>query len=239
MSRVLLFERDDRDSIRAAFRRQIEIDDLGILLLQQRHEYFIERHAEYRGLVGRLAGIRRVVDRFATQRHALDREHGKTLNLVVVSGVIAERTFGGGFVAGCVVGIGLDEPLEHDFRRSGHLQIMRQAVDDLRARTTEKSGELIFGQRIGHRRYGAENRRRICTERDDQRKRRAGIRRGVVAKIQRASAHAQPTHDHLVARNHLLPIDAEILTFLVRTARHRESPRDQRRHVAGPACLDR
>ena len=38
----------------------------------------------------------------------------------------------------------------------------------------------------------------------------------------------EPAHDHLVARDHLLPVDAEVLPRLVRPARHREAPGDQR-----------
>jgi hypothetical protein len=56
---------DHRQAIRAAFGRQVEIDDLGKLLLQQRHEDFVERHAEHRRFVRRLAGVGAVVDRVA------------------------------------------------------------------------------------------------------------------------------------------------------------------------------
>src|SRR5438105_2365969 len=41
------------------------------------------------------------------------------------------------------------------------------------------------------------------------------------------------------APDHLLAIDAEVLTLLVRTARDGEAPCDERSRVAGPAGLDR
>src|SRR4029079_19369336 len=64
-------------------------------------------------------------------------------------------------------------------------------------------------------------------------------RRGtrMIAKIERAAAMREPAHDHLVARDHLLPVDAEILSRLVRTARDGQSPRDERTGIAAPAGL--
>ena len=86
--------------------------------MQERHEHLVQRDAEHRRLVGRLAGVGGVVDRVAPHRDALDREHRKALDLVVVAGVIAERTLGGGLVAGRVVRIRMDEAFEHDLRRT-------------------------------------------------------------------------------------------------------------------------
>ena len=43
----------------------------------------------------------------------------------------------------------------------------------------------------------------------------------------------------LFARDHLLPVDAEVLPRLVRAARHGEAPGDERPGVAGPAGLHR
>ena len=54
---ILLLQRDDGEAVRAALGRQIEVDDLGKLLLQQRHEHFVQRDAQDRRLVGRLAGV--------------------------------------------------------------------------------------------------------------------------------------------------------------------------------------
>jgi hypothetical protein len=64
-TRVLLVERDDGQAIRASFRREIEIRDLRILLLQERHEDFVQRDAEDCRLVRRLARVRGVIDRIA------------------------------------------------------------------------------------------------------------------------------------------------------------------------------
>ena len=49
----------------------------------------------------------------------------------------------------------------------------------------------------------------------------------------------EPAHDDLVARDHLLPVDAEVLARLVRPARDGQAPGDQRRRVARPAGLHR
>ena len=60
-----------------------------------------------------------------------------------------------------------------------------------------------------------------------------------VLEIQRATALRQPAHDHLVRRDHLLAVDAEILARFRRSARDHQTPGDQRRDIAGPAGLDR
>ena len=119
---VLLLHRDDRHPVAAAFGRQVEIGDLGKLLLQQRHEHFVQRDAEHRRLVGRLAGVGRVVDRVAAHRDPLDREHRKALRFVVVAGVVAERAFERGLVAGRIARIRPDESFEHDFGRRRHAE---------------------------------------------------------------------------------------------------------------------
>jgi hypothetical protein len=70
------------------------------------------------------------------------------------------------------------------------------------------------------------------------------LRQREIPKIQRAAAVRQPAHDHLVARNHLLAVDAQVLARArfgnaLRASRHDQPPRDQRPHVAGPAGLHR
>jgi hypothetical protein len=146
MARVLLFHGHYSQAIGAAFRRKVEVGDLRKLLLQERHEDLVQRDAQHRRLIRRLAGVRRVVDRVAAQRDPLDREHGEALDLVVITRVIAERALCRPFVAGCVRRIRLDEPFEHDFRRRRNLQVVRQALHDFRAASTQQSGELVFGQ---------------------------------------------------------------------------------------------
>ena len=61
----------------------------------------------------------------------------------------------------------------------------------------------------------------------------------MVAEIERAAARVEPAHDELVAREHLLPVDAEVLPRLVRSARDGEAPSDERRDVVRPAGLHR
>ena len=60
----------------------------------------------------------------------------------------------------------------------------------------------------------------------------------VVAEIKRAAAVREPAHDGLVARQHLLAIDAEVLARFARAACDHQPPGDERRGVAGPAGLD-
>ena len=180
-----------------------------------------------------------MVDRVAAQRDPLDRQHRKALDFVVVPGVVAERAFGGRLITGRIVRIGPDEPFEHDLGRGRHLQVVRQTPDDLRAAAAQQAGELILRQRVRHWRHRAENGRGIGAERHRDRKRRSWRVQRMVAKIQRTTPHAEPAHDHLVPRNHLLPVDAEVLSLLVRPARDGEAPRDQRAGIARPAGLHR
>jgi hypothetical protein len=46
----------------------------------------------------------------------------------------------------------------------------------------QQAGELVFGQRIGHRRHGAEDGRRIAAEHHRHRERLAGVGQLVLAK---------------------------------------------------------
>src|SRR3954449_7993849 len=61
----------------------------------------------------------------------------------------------------------------------------------------------------------------------------------MIAKVERTAAMREPAHDHLIARQYLLSIDTEILTRLVGTARHRQSPRNERARIVRPARLYR
>ena len=58
-------------------------------------------------------------------------------------------------------------------------------------------------------------------------------------KILRAAAVREPSHDELVARDHLLAVDAQVLPRFVRPASDDQAPGDEGRHVAGPAVLHR
>ena len=60
----------------------------------------------------------------------------------------------------------------------------------------------------------------------------------MVAIVECATAMREPAHDQPVAADHLLPVNAEVLSRLVRAARHRQTPGQQGADVAGPAGLD-
>ena len=77
----------------------------------------------------------------------------------------------------------------------------------------------------------------IRAQRDRHGKRLARMRQHVVAVVERAAAMGEPAHDDLVARDHLLAVDAQVLAALIRPARHGEPPRDERPRVARPAGL--
>ena len=48
----------------------------------------------------------------------------------------------------------------------------------------------------------------------------------------------QPAHDALVAVEHLLAVDAQVLPWLVRALRDDQAPGDEWCHIARPAVLD-
>ncbi len=131
----------------------------------------------------------------------------------------------------------MDRPFEDDFRAGRHLQVVADALHELGARAAQQSRELVLAQRVRHRRHRGKNRRRVGAERHRDRERLAGMRERVIAKIERAAAMREPAHDDAVRPDHLLAIDAEVLPRLVRPARHRQPPGDERPRVARPAGL--
>ncbi len=60
-----------------------------------------------------------------------------------------------------------------------------------------------------------------------------------LAKIDGTATMIEPAHNQLVFGDLLLAIDAEVLALLVGATGDGEAPGDQRRHIAGPAVLDR
>src|SRR5690606_18609310 len=162
------------------FRRQVEIRDLGKLLSQYRDEHFVERDTEYRGFVRRLASVRRVIDRRLAKRDALDGEHGKRVDFIVIAGVIAERTFRRNLIR-------MDETFQHDLRARRYMQIAADAFHECGLRTAQETRERIFAQRIRHRRHRAEYGRGIGAERDGNGEWLAGIRLLPFLEIQRAT----------------------------------------------------
>ncbi len=142
-------------------------------------------------------------------------------------------------MAGARIGVGSNMAFEDDLRARRHLQVAAEAFHRFGPIAPEQPGELVLGQRVGHWRDGAQDRRWIGAKRDGDRKRRSRLGERVVAEVERASAVGQPPHDHLVSCEDLLPVDAEVLPPLVRTPRHDEPPCDQRTCVTGPTGLDR
>ena len=133
----------------------------------------------------------------------------------------------------------MDYAFEHDLRAGRHLQLAAQAFHQFGLGAAQQARELIFGERIGHRRDRAEHGGRVRAQSHCQRKRLSLMLQAMVAEIECAAALRQPAHDDLVRRDHLLAIDAQVLPRLLRPARDREAPGDQRAGVARPAGLDR
>ena len=90
---VLLADRHDRHPIGASFGGQPKINDLGVLLGEDRHEHLVQSEPQNGRLVRGFAGVSRVINRPVTHRHALDREDRKPVLFVVVTGVIAKGAF--------------------------------------------------------------------------------------------------------------------------------------------------
>jgi hypothetical protein len=133
----------------------------------------------------------------------------------------------------------IDEAFENDLGRSRHLQVGTQALHHFGLGAAQQTGKLVFGETVRHRRHGRENRRRIGAQRHRHRKGWPGCCRQCSRKSSAPPRCASQRMITLFAPEHLLAIDAEVLATLVRPARHRQSPGDQRRRVARPAELDR
>ncbi|MDT4840308.1 hypothetical protein FQZ97_741270 [compost metagenome] len=232
MAGVLLLDGHHRQAIRAAFRRQVEVGDFRELLLQDRHEHFVERHAEHRRLIRWTAGVGAVVDRLLPAGDALDGKHREAVDFVVVAGVVAVRAFVGHLA-------GMDHPFEDDLGAGRHLQLAAARLDQLGAVAAQQAGEGVFGEAVRHRGDRAEDGRRVGAEGHRHRVRLARKLLAPVAEIQGAAAMAEPAHDDLVATDHLLAVDAEVLPVLVGTLGDGQAPGDQRADVARPAGLHR
>ena len=232
VARVALLDGHHRHPVGAPLRRQVEVHDLGELLLQQRHEHLVERHPEHRRLIGRTAGVGAVVDGILAHRHVGDGKDRELVHLVVVAGVIAIRPFGGHLAR-------LQIAFQHDLGAGGHLQIAADGFYYLGAAAAQQTGKGVFGEGIRHRRHRAEDGRRIGTERHHHREALTRVGLLPLAKIDGTAAVIQPAHDQLVLADLLLAIDAEVLPLLVGAAGDGQTPGHQRGHVARPAVLDR
>ncbi|EXI74668.1 MAG: hypothetical protein AW07_01596 [Candidatus Accumulibacter sp. SK-11] len=173
-----------------------------------------------------------MVDRLLPHAQALDGEYREARLLVVVAGMVAVRPLERGLLR-------VDEALENDLGRGRHLQIRTETFHHFGLAAAQQAGELVLGQAVGDRRHRCEDRRRVGPEGDGERERLAWMLQAMLAEVERATTMRQPAHDQLVRPQHLLAVDAEVLTRLVRPARHRQAPGDQRRHIARPAPLDR
>ena len=232
MPRVLLFHGHDGHAVRAAFGRQVKVGDFRELLLQDRYKHFVERHTQNRWLIRWTAGVGAVIDRFDPMGDALDGKHREAVHFVVVTGVVAIRAFRGHLA-------GVDHAFEDDFGSGRHLQVIAAALHQFGAVAPQQAGKGVLGQAVGHRGNGAKNSRRVCAKGHGHREWLAGVFFAPVAVVQRTATVAQPAHDDLVAANHLLTIDTEILPVLVRAFGHGQAPGNQGRHVARPAMLHR
>ncbi len=163
---------------------------------------------------------------------ALDGEHRKGVDLVVVTGVVAVGAFRCGLAR-------VDVPLENDLGIGRHLQVRADRLDQLGARAAQQAGEGILGKGVGHRCDRAENGRRICAQGHGHGIGPIRILLTPLAVVQRAATMAEPAHDHLIAADHLLAVDAEVLPLLVRPAGDGQAPGDQRRGVPRPTVLHR
>ena len=159
--------------------------------MQERYEHFVQRHAQNGRLIGWFACVGRMVNRVFAHGNAFDREHGEMVLLVVIARVVAVWAFQRGFVR-------MDDTFQHDFCTGRHLQIVADTFHQLRPRTAQQSGKLVFAQGIGNGRYRAQNGGRVATEHDGDGIRRIGIEFAELLIIQRAAAMRQPAHNELI-----------------------------------------
>src|SRR5690606_38481038 len=120
-----------------------------------------------------------------------------------------------------------------------YLKFVAEAAYDFGARAAQQAGEAVFGQAVGNRRDRRENRRGIGTERDGNGERLARMPLHVVAKVERATAMRQPSHDRAPGIENLLTIDAEVLARALRPTRYHQAPGDELSRILGPARLHR
>ncbi len=232
MPRIRLLHGHDGHAVRTAFGRQVEVGDLWKLLLQDWHEHFVQRHTENRRLIRRTTGVGAVIDRFDSMGDALDGEHREAVDFVVVAGVVTIRAFVGHFAR-------MDHALEDDLGGGRHLQVVAAALHQFGTVAAQQTSESVFGETVRHRRHSAKNGCRVSAQSHRDREWLTRVFFAPLTVIQRAATVAQPAHDHLVAADHLLTIDAEVLAVLVRTFGDGQAPGDQRTDVARPAGLYR
>ena len=237
MAGIFLAHGHHRHAVGAALRRQVEIDNLGKLLLQERHKDLVERYSQHRRFIRRTAGIGAVVNRGLAMGYRRDGEYREAFHLVVIAGMVAERPFLGGLA-------GLEVALENVFSVGRYSEAVltaqrRQALGDLGFTAAQQTREGVLGDSVGYGCDGGQGRGGIRAQ---------GYGHGValprmlqlpIAKIECAAAMGQPAHDELVAPDQLHAVDAEIEALLAGATGDDQGPGDQRARIAGPAGLYR
>ena len=200
MTGVLFFHAHHRHSIRAAFRRKVEIDDLGKLLLQDWDEHLVECDPQYGRFIGRSTGIGAVIDRRRPGSDPINGKYGKCLDLVVVASVVSEWTFW------CFI-TGLYGTFEHHFRTGRNFEVGADTVNQLGFGTSEQTRKGVLGECIGHWRHGAEHGCRVRAQCHHDRESLTGMTLLPLAEVECSTAVGQPAHDDSIAADHLLAIN--------------------------------
>ena len=114
-------------------------------------------------------------------RHRFYREYRKALDLVVVTRVVAKRTF-----VSLVVGV--EMPFQHDFGACRNFEVGQYRPRYFRFRPAQKPGKGILRERIRYRRYRCQYGGRIATQHHGNRKRCVAMLRAPFLVVERASA---------------------------------------------------
>ena len=137
MSGVLFFDRHYRQTIRTAFRRQIKIDNFRELFLQNRHEHFVQCYTQYRRFIWRTPGIGGMINRIFTLGNMRHGKYRKTIDFVIVTGVVAIRPFRRSFAL-------FDIPFQHNLRTGGHFKVIGDTLHHFGLGTAQQSGKRIL-----------------------------------------------------------------------------------------------
>jgi hypothetical protein len=151
------FDRDDAEVVKAAFDRQVVVDDLGHDHLQQRQEEAFRRFAEPGVFHRRFADDGGGVDRIAAARDAVHVEGWIVIRQAVDAGVVAE----GAFDAQVIV---VDVAFEDELGVGRYLQIDRLGAHHANGSAAQEAGQRHLvddrrqrrGRRVGDGGIGAD-----------------------------------------------------------------------------------